>query len=376
MVNLISIIEKSFLMQNRSFLSFFLPFLAFVIFGAISCWATSESLFLSFLGGAAIPKIVFWVVVVGFYVVTSLGTKWIIDSFNTQAYVSHRRLKLIGGLLIVIAFWLLVSLPTNAHTFLYKRSAKTVAQRELKWQETQLDVITDVDAYSAKLMADINQQETEINQLKTTLIGEIKHPDRLGFAEKAEMILQEIEGKMGLKIGSIPRTKMANTSEKEINRLTMHYSNAIDEQVSVYVDKLTKNVLTLIANYEKSVKDAKDALKYNHAAYIALNADDEVQEDVLREARKQINHDYNIIDGHKVEGAESSREKYINVEKGMPSNRLTNVVEVVYKDYLSGDLSKKYDMPETKGMIYFILLSLMIDIAAFLFFNIAFRNNK
>lgn len=363
-------------MQNRSFLSFFLPFLAFVIFGAISCWATSESLFLSFLGGAAIPKIVFWVVVVGFYIVTSLGTKWIIDSFNTQAYVSHRRLKLIGGLLIVIAFWVLVSLPTNAHTFLYKRSAKTVAQRELKWQETQLDVITDVDAYSAKLMADINQQETEINQLKTTLIGEIKHPDRLGFAEKAEMILQEIEGKMGLKIGSIPRTKMANTSEKEINRLTMHYSNAIDEQVAVYVDKLTKNVLTLIANYEKSVEDAKDALRFNRAAYKALNADDEVQEDVLREARKQINHDYNIIDGHKVEGAESSREKYINVEKGMPSNRLTNVVEVVYKDYLSGDLSKKYDMPETKGMIYFILLSLMIDIAAFLFFNIAFRNNK
>lgn len=360
-------------MQNRSFLSFFLPFLAFVIFGAISCWATSESLFLSFLGGAAIPKIVFWVVVVGFYVVTSLGTKWIIDSFNTQAYVSRRRLKLIGGLLIVIAFWVLVSLPTNAHTFLYKRSAKTVAQRELKWQETQLDVITDVDAYSAKLMADINQQETEINQLKTTLIGEIKHPDRLGFAEKAEMILQEIEGKMGLKIGSIPRTKMANTSEKEINRLTMHYSNAIDEQVAVYVDKLTKNVLTLIANYEKSVEDAKDALRYNRAAYKALNADDEVQEDVLREARKQINHGYNIIDGHKVEGAESSREKYINVEKGMPSNRLTNVVEVVYKDYLSGDLSKKYDMPETKGMIYFILLSLMIDIAAFLFFNIAFR---
>lgn len=363
-------------MQNRSFLSFFLPFLAFVIFGAISCWATSESLFLSFLGGAAIPKIVFWVVVVGFYVVTSLGTKWIIDSFNTQAYVSHRRLKLIGGLLIVIAFWVLVSLPTNAHTFLYKRSAKTVAQRELHWQEKQLDVITDVDTYAADFWSKVNQQVTEITQLKVALLDEITHPDRPDFGEKSEKILQEIEGKLGLKIGSIPRTKKVNNSEKEMNRLTKHYSNAIDEQLKVYSDKLTKEVLGKIANYEKSLEDAKDALRYNRAAYKALNADDEVQEDVLREARKQINHDYNIIDGHKVEGAESSREKYINVEKGMPSNRLTNVVEVVYKDYLSGDLSKKYDMPETKGMIYFILLSLMIDIAAFLFFNIAFRNNK
>lgn len=363
-------------MQNRSFLSFFLPFLAFIIFGGISCWATSESLFLSFLGGAAIPKIVFWVIVVGFYIVTSLGTKWIIDSFNTQAYVSHRRLKLIGGLLIVIAFWVLVSLPTNAHTFLYKRSAKTVAQRELKWQEKQLDVITDVDAYEAKLMADINQQETEINQLKQTLLDEITHPDRPDFGEKSEKILQQIEAKLGLKIGSIPRTKKANNSEQEMNRLTKHYSNAIDAQKEVFLDKLKKDITVLIGNYKKSVADAKDALKYNRAAYKALNAEDEVQEDVLREARKQINHDYNIIDVHKVEGAESSRDKYINVEKGMPSNRLTNVVEVVYKDYFSGDLSKKYDMPETKGMIYFILLSLMIDIAAFLFFNIAFNNKN
>lgn len=363
-------------MQNRSFLSFFLPFLAFVIFGTISCWATSESLFLSFLGGAAIPKVVFWIVVVGFYVVTSLGTKWIVDSFNTQAYVSHRRLKLVGGLLIVVAFWLLVSLPTNAHTFLYKRSAKTVAQRELKWQEKQLDVITDTSSYAAKLRADINQQITEIDQLKTALLGEITHPDRPDFGEKSEKILQQIEGKLGLKIGSIPRTRKANNSEKEMNRLTKHYSNAIDDQKEVYEDRLLQDALVLILNYEESVKDARNALKYNRAVYKALNADDEVQEDVLREARKQINHDYNIIDAHKVEGAESARDKYINVEKGMPSNRLTNVVEVVYKDYLRGDLSKKYDMPETKGMIYFILLSLMIDIAAFLFFNIAFKNNN
>lgn len=363
-------------MQNRSFLSFILPFLAFVIFGAISCWATSESLFLSFLGGAAIPKIVFWVIVVGFYVVTSLGTKWIIDSFNTQTYVSHRRLKLVGGLLIVIAFWLLVSLPTNAHTFLYKRSAKTVAQRELKWQEKQMEVITDVGAYSAKLYADINEQVAKINGKKIELVGEITHPDRPGFMEKSERILQEIESAMGLKIGSIPRTPMANASEREINRLTKHYSNAIDEQISVYESKLTKDVLVLIANFENSIKDAEDALKFNRAAYKALNADDEVQEEVLREARKQINHCYNIIDVHKIEGAESSRDKYIDGEKGMPSNRLTNVVEVVYKDYLNGDLSEKYDMPETKGMIYFILLSLMIDIAAFLFFNIAFKSHN
>ena len=146
---------------------------------------------------------------------------------------------------------------------------------------------------------------------------------------------------------------------------------AIDDQLTIYVAELEKQIAYLVANYEKHVSDAKSAEKLVRAAYEALNAYDEYREDVLKEAREQINNAYNVLDNGKIDGATSTREDYVENVKGMPSNRLTNVVEVVYKDYLSGQLNKKYDMPETKGMIYFFLLSLMIDLAAFLFFNIA-----
>jgi hypothetical protein len=365
-------------MNQRNPVIVILSLLAFIAFGAISCWATSESLFHTELFGQGVPKIMYWIIVVGFYVITSLGTKWIIDSFNTEAFVENRMLKLIGGLLIVAVFWIIVSLPTNAHTFLYKRSAKSVAQKELKWQEGQLSARTDIDAYELQIRNDIMKPVTGIIQLKESLVGdegEINHPERPGYAKESEEILQKIESKLGVKIGTIKRIQANNSSKNEINRLRGYYSNAIDDQLTIYVADLEKQIAYLVANYEKHVADAKSAEKLVRAAYEALNADDESREDVLKEARKQINNAYNVLDNGKIDGATSTRENYVENVKGMPSNRLTNVVEVVYKDYLSGQLNKKYDMPETKGMIYFFLLSLMIDLAAFLFFNIAFKKN-
>lgn len=363
-------------MSQRNPLTVILSLLAFIVFGAISCWATSESLYHTELFGHGVPKVMYWAIVVGFYVITSLGTKWIIDSFNTEAYVEKRRLKLIGGILVVVVFWILVSLPTNAHTFLYKRSAKSIAQKELKWQEGQLSARTDIDAYIFQIKSDITEPVVEIQQMEQELMDELRHPDRPGYAQESEEILQKIERKLGIRIGSIKRIKANNTSKNEINRLCQHYSNAIEAQLSIYSANLDKQVAEKASNYEKHVADAVQAEKLVRASYAALNADDESREEVLADARRQINNAYNVLDNGQLDGATSSRDTYVEKVKGMPSNRLTNVVEVVYKDYLSGQLNKKYDMPETKGMIYFFLLSLMIDIAAFLFFNIAFKKNQ
>lgn len=360
-------------MGNRSFLSFFFPLLMFVIFGAISCFATSESLYLTFDG--AFPRFIWVAIVIGFYIITSLGTKWIIESFSSD-FQENRRLKLFGGLLIVFVFWLAVSFPTNAHTFLYKRAAKTVAQKEIAWQENELYSIIDVKTWAYDKEAEINKKAAEIESLKHALIGEINNPDRKGFAEKAEKILLDIEGKLRIAKGSIPRTTARNFSENEMNRLNKHYSNEIAKQFSIYESELKKDLAVHIANREKEVERAKDTKKRLEAMAKALDDNRNVNEAMLKEARAQINNAYNILDNYTIPGESSYRTKYVENEKGLPSHKLTNAGEIVYKDYLSGQLNKKYDIQETKSMIYFILISLMIDIAAFLFFNIAFKSNN
>jgi hypothetical protein len=78
---------------------------AFVAFAAVSCWSTVESLFLT-LEHAEIPKWIFWIAIVGLYVLTSICFKLMFDTFNQNIYMDHRSVKFVIGLLGVLLLWL------------------------------------------------------------------------------------------------------------------------------------------------------------------------------------------------------------------------------------------------------------------------------
>lgn len=86
---------------------------AFVALAAVSCWATQESLHLLL---ASWPQFLCWIVTIAFFIIASFGTKLIVDSLNQNVYVERRGKKLIGGILILLFFWLIFSMPTNTHT--------------------------------------------------------------------------------------------------------------------------------------------------------------------------------------------------------------------------------------------------------------------
>lgn len=87
---------------------------AFVAFAGVSCWATAESLHLLL---SSWPLVLCWIVTIGFFIIASLGTKMIVDSLNQNIYIENKGFHLIGGIIIVLIFWLICSLPTNTHTF-------------------------------------------------------------------------------------------------------------------------------------------------------------------------------------------------------------------------------------------------------------------
>ena len=101
--------------------------LAFLALAAVSCWATQESLHLLL---PSWPVVICWIVTIAFFVIASLGTKLIVDSLNQNVYITKRGEKLIGGILIVIAFWLLFSMPTNTHTFFYRNAISSIASED------------------------------------------------------------------------------------------------------------------------------------------------------------------------------------------------------------------------------------------------------
>lgn len=100
-------------MNDNKFLKI-ISVLGFLVLAAVSCWATSESLHLLL---PTYPSLLCWAITVGFFFIASWGTKMIVDSLNQNIYMEKRGWTLLGGVIIVIAFWLFCSMPTNTHTF-------------------------------------------------------------------------------------------------------------------------------------------------------------------------------------------------------------------------------------------------------------------
>lgn len=59
----------------------------FLVFAGVSCWATAESLSLLL---PAWPVVFVWIVTIGFFVLASVGSKLIVDSFNQRIYLENR----------------------------------------------------------------------------------------------------------------------------------------------------------------------------------------------------------------------------------------------------------------------------------------------
>lgn len=109
--------------MNESPLPKIICAVAYACFAGISCWATAESLHLLL---STLPLAVCWIISIGLFLIASYGTKLMADSANTDIYMERRGAKFFCGMGILLAFWLVCSMPTNTHTFFYRN---TIAER-------------------------------------------------------------------------------------------------------------------------------------------------------------------------------------------------------------------------------------------------------
>ena len=107
------LIKYYYIMNGKSLLKIG-AIVFFFVLGAYSCWATAHSLHLLM---PTLPILLVWGVTIAFFIVASYGTKMITDSLNQNVYQENRKFQLFGGIILVVLFWLICSMPTNTHTF-------------------------------------------------------------------------------------------------------------------------------------------------------------------------------------------------------------------------------------------------------------------
>lgn len=348
--------------QNKTFR--IICALLFVAFAGVSCWATVESLYLSL---PDIPKIVFWIAVIGIFLLTSYITKVLVDCFNPNIYIEKRGIKLIGCILGILLLWLSFSMPTNTHTFFYKKMSKDVAKNELNFLNVELSKLTDENLYIQNYNNEWEKKKSKVLSLQKVYEAEVDDFQKLGHGKEAEEKLQKIEDELGLKRGALERKSARGNTIQERTAIKKYYDNQIKDQLEI----LRKDHESRLQSQLKGFRDESKKIKnirsdisntLNEIDNPALN-----QVEVIDKATKLAQTAHSMLDAKY--GYLTVDPSYKN-QKVYSLDRLKSITKV-WGDYLKGEFKDK-----NYGLIYWILLSIIVDLAAFLFFNIAFKQQQ
>lgn len=338
---------------------------AFVCLGAVSCWATAESLHLLL---SSWPKVMCWIVTVCFFLISSVGVKLVSDSLDKNSFVSKRGTRLAGGLLILLFFWLLCSMPTNTHTFFYRsvisdKVAKDISTTQGYLSQIQNNVVTQ-DAIKLK----IAELEDKVESKLVELAAEIQNPNNPGNGPETKRILRDLAPILG--VDKIEPLSGIGNSVQDRQRLV----DAYRAKIYAMRDAKEKNIVAQMTpssnDYQRQAatdyKNLDLVKKYIDEGKLNLNVPKNLDKvcDKLNSGYATIR-TYNQFVDFKSSADEAA---YMN-DNAVTSVQRMKSVFAVWKDFIAG----KY---AGLGFIFWVLISILVDIAGFVFFAIAFKKNQ
>lgn len=366
-------------MENKGYTRL-LSIIAWLILMLISCWATSESLYMlqphMFKGWT---KAVFWAVSIIFYALSSLGTKWIVDSCNKYVYIEHSGLKFALGIIFLLFFWVGFSVPTNTHTFFYKATIKDVLIQDLADTKTYLrDVAYDqtakriIEADKSKFIADV---DGAFNRFKTEIMREEK-PGEGPLAKADKVALENV-------LGNSTILKERNIRDRK--KLCDEYAKDVERNKLIRINQKYNPPMAAIAS-NKNMKEIKLNIKYLDNVENKIKAQPDNGEpsgttaNVLTQSYRYIANYFKnlktVFTNDNVIGLNDRDLNEINnVIRQYDTNdtqtkKMLNVFDV-WRGLLAGD-----PLFKGRGLWFWVIVSLMIDVAGFVFFDIAFRERN
>lgn len=347
--------------QNKYMRLFFVA--AFIAFAAVSCWATAESLHMLL---PTWPLYAVYIVTFGFFVIASLGTKMIVDSLNQNIYLEKRGFRLVSGLIIVLIFWLVCSMPTNTHTFFYRSVANGIAKEDIQNAKGYLEQLENDTQTEEQIKIKQTEFENKLKAKLTDLETEIKNDANPGFGPRSKEILQQFANL--LDVPKVEPISYQSVSEQQRAKLVGMYREKIYALAETKKGAI-RNSMTA-ANKSEYQKAAKTALTNISFVSEQMDADPSMLNNVefVHELDNRLISGYATIKTYKnfVNFAnENDQQRYTAEHPITNVKRLMSVFDV-WKDVLSGEY-------KGHGFVFWILISILVDVAAFLFFDLAFK---
>lgn len=348
-------------MNENKYLKIF-SIAAFAAFALVSCWATAESLHLLL---DSWPLAMCWIVTIGFFFIASWATKLMVDSLNKNIYMEKRGMKLLGGISLLLVFWLFCSMPTNTHTFFYRTVISDVTNNDIQRTTDYLAQIKENTNNNEQAQIKIKQLQNELEILLGELEAEIKNGANPGFGPKAEEIFRKFAKLLGVdKIE--PLNVKANTPKERQN-----LCDAYRQKMYTLADSKARNIVqSILTPSQDNLKEATLSMKNLQLMKKSIDNGDidlNAAEDI-KAVNDQLNTAYNVV--RKNEQFvnfknETDKEEFTSPSPITKVKKLISVFDA-WEAFLGGEFAGH-------GFGFWILISILVDVAAFIFFDIAFK---
>lgn len=357
--------------MNKTNFSQIFALMAFVVLLVVSCWATVESLHLLL---PSWPVFLFWAVTLIFFVVASMGTKLIVDSLNQKIFLENRGWRLIGGMVLLLAFWGCFILPTNTHTFFYRASIKDVLIRDLTETKGKLQDLANEGQAGKIISQEKADFRNKIDAIFSKFAAEINNPGNPGWKDKAEAVIIQLEGELG----EIQRLQLKCQSfecrQELVKAMREHVENLLDSKIKTTYD-------TRLANINKGLDKPtiNRLIAKIEAVQSKIDNNPASNDEPTPSTTVTLSQAYKIIEKYSdvlitefenkypnlIKQTIEDRKVYAGVSK---TERMRSVIDV-WKDFFAGIYGGR-------GFAFWIIIAALVDIAGFIFFDIAFAKKE
>lgn len=324
-----------------------------MVLAAYSCYATEHSLHLL---SPNLPEVLVWAITIAFYIVASYGSKMVVDALNQNVYIENRKGHLTGGMVLLILFWLVVSMPTNTHTFFYNEQVCDVVLSDVSVTESYLDQIEKRQV----TLPEFDQLKCEVDKKYAELNAEFNGLGPSGRKGNGQYVMQrmrEINNILGSNIPVDPRPNI--------------YDVNILNRYNTQIDKELKRVKK--EKYQASHSAVDEAALLLDDLYViedtvkVMSSIGKPDEAIITQTEGVLQNSYSLIKNNKkyVIFNDGDEDIYCADKITTKTHQLKNVIKV-WQEFLGG----KY---KGKGFFYWIMISLLVDLGAFIFFDLAFK---
>lgn len=339
-------------------------FVGFLVLASASCLLTERSYKLIFPN---LQEWRVWGLAILFFILASIGTALVVNACNHDKYIEHRRPKFWFGIIMVTFFWLVLSLPTNIHTLFYDSYVGNVAQHDIVTTSSYLSQISTRKIHDAAYDSIYNLVTREFDQLSREFNGHDRSNSH-GLVGNGRFTRE--------KINNINNILNHEGLDNQPNiRYDDRHSNSTNQHILTEYGEQMNNGLTYLRTHKytapkENVDTAASIIRQLNLLEHQISTMDQigkVDDDIVMQTCNVLNRGYSLIKSvqqYVVFANDAEKEYYTSDNPETLTKRMLSPLDVMM-DFFAG----KY--PLTFAL--YIIFSILIDLGAFIFFDIAFR---